>query len=285
MRIVIFGNSFKRDTLVETAHILDFMRKHGVDVMLSKEIRDEMNLRDSYPLFCEESAEDIDFAISIGGDGTFLTTAAHIGSKNIPILGINVGRLGFLSEVQASDVDNILNQLINNDYTIEQRSVLQVTASENPQFTLPCALNEVAVMKQELSSMISIETSINGEVLHTYNADGLIISTPTGSTAYNLSVGGPIVAPQSKVIVLSPIATHSLNVRPLIIPDDCFIDLKISSRSQSYLISIDGRSHSNRETVNIHIKKAPYTIKLVQLGNRTFFDSLKNKLAWGAQNN
>lgn len=283
MRIVIFGNSFKRNTIDETAHILCYMREHKVEVMLSKEIRDEMNLRDCYPLFSETTQEDIDFAISIGGDGTFLTTAAHIGAKNIPILGINLGHLGFLSDVQASDVDRILDQLINNNYTIEQRSILKVTNSEGAPLSLPFALNEVAVMKQELSSMIAVDTYVNGEMLNTYNADGLIVSTPTGSTAYNLSVGGPIVAPQTKVIVLSPIASHSLNVRPLIIPDDCTIDLKISSRSHNYLISIDGRSLSIKESVKLHIEKAHYTIKLVQLGEHSFFDSLKKKLSWGTQ--
>ena len=175
----------------------------------------------------------------------------------------------------------MLDQLVSNDYTIEQRTVLKMTPSADVFSGMPYALNEIAVMKQELSSMISVETTVNGELLNTYHADGLVISTPTGSTAYNLSVGGPLVSPQAKVLILSPIATHSLNVRPLVIPDDCKIDLRVRSRSQSYLTSLDGRSCTLRESILLHIEKAPYTIKLVKLGERTFFDSLKTKLAWG----
>ncbi len=281
MKIVIFGNSFKKNTVDEVAHILEYMKRRGVDVMLSKEIRDEMNLRESYPLFSEDTNEELDYAISVGGDGTFLTTAAHIGARNIPILGINCGRLGFLSEVQTSEVDRILDQLVANDYTIEQRTVLKMTMSANGFSGIPFALNEIAVMKQELSSMIAVDAYINGEHLNTYLADGLVISTPTGSTAYNLSVGGPLVAPQAKVIILSPIATHSLNVRPLVVPDNYEIDLRVTSRSHSYLVSVDGRSCTLREDIKLHIEKAAYTIKLVKLGERTFFDSLKTKLAWG----
>ena len=281
MKIAIFGNSFKRNTIDEVAHILSYLHNRDVGIWLSKEIRDEMNLRESYPLFSEETHEDIDFALSVGGDGTFLTTAAHIGDRNIPILGINCGRLGFLSEVQTTEVDRILNQLLSNDYTIEQRTVLSVVTDGEGHLSMPFALNEIAVMKQELSSMISVETLINGELLNTYQADGLVVSTPTGSTAYNLSVGGPLVAPQANVFILSPIATHSLNVRPLVVPDYCEIDLRITSRSHSYLVSTDGRSYTMKENTRLHIAKAPYTVKLVQLGEHSFFDTLKTKLGWG----
>ncbi len=281
MTIAIFGNWYKKSTLDEISHILDFMNHRGVNVILSKELRDEMNLRDQYPLFGSDTDEQVDFALSVGGDGTFLYTASQIGDKNIPILGINYGRLGFLADVQATDVDNICDQLINNNYSIEQRAVLQVTPSVNGAVQIPFALNEVAVMKQELSSMITIEASLNGEFLNSYKADGLVVSTPTGSTAYNLSVGGPLMTPQTKSLILSPIATHAMNVRPLVIPNDWEIDLKIRSRSHSYLIAVDGRSLTLSEDVSLHIARAPYTIKVVQIGGHSFINSLKEKLSWG----
>lgn len=281
MKIAIFGNWYKKTTLQEVAHILEFMQQRGVEVLLAQELRDEMNLRDTYSPFTHDTATDVDFALSVGGDGTFLYTASQIGDKNIPILGINCGHLGFLADVQTSDVDRICDQLVQNDYTIEQRSLLQVTCSAGGHIETPFGLNEIAVMKQELSSMISIEVMLNEEPLHTYKADGLLISTPTGSTAYNLSVGGPLMVPQAKSLIISPIATHSLNVRPLVFPDDWTIDLRIRSRSHSYLISVDGRSQTLKDDVTLHVQKAPYTIKVVQTKEHSFINSLKTKLMWG----
>lgn len=284
MKIAVFGNWYKRSTLDEVAHILDFMEGRGVEVRLAQELRDEMNLRDKYSPFSYEADEEIDFALSVGGDGTFLYTASCIGDKNIPILGINCGRLGFLADVQTKEVDFICDQLVKNNYTIEQRSLLSVTAGNGAYIQHPVALNEIAVMKQELSSMIGIEARINGELLNMYKADGLVISTPTGSTAYNLSVGGPLMAPQTRSTIISPIATHALNVRPIVIPDDWKIDLTIKSRSHSFLLSVDGRSLTMKENTHLHIEKAPYTIKLVQIGENSFLNSLRQKLNWGGVN-
>lgn len=281
MKIAVFGNWYKRSTLDEVAHILDFMESRGVSVLLAQELRDEMNLRDKYAPFNSETEDEIDFALSVGGDGTFLYTASVIGQKNIPILGINCGRLGFLADVQTTEVDFICDQLVQNNYTIEQRSLLRVTATNDAHIEQPIALNEIAVMKQELSSMISIEAQVNGELLNNYKADGLVVATPTGSTAYNLSVGGPLMAPQTRSIIVSPIATHALNVRPIVIPDDWQIDLSIKSRSHSYLLSVDGRSLTMREDTRLHIEKAPYTVKLVQIGDNSFLNSLRQKLNWG----
>ncbi len=281
MKIAVFGNWYKRSTLDEVAHILDFMESRGVSVLLAQELRDEMNLRDRYQPFTQETTDSLDFALSVGGDGTFLYTASVIGDKNIPILGINCGRLGFLADVKTSEVDFICDQLVQNNYTIEQRSLLQVTASNEAHIEQPIALNEIAVMKQELSSMIAVEAKVNGELLNLYKADGLVVSTPTGSTAYNLSVGGPLMAPQTRSIIVSPIATHALNVRPIVIPDDWQIDLTIKSRSHSYLLSVDGRSLTMKEDTALHIEKAPYTIKVVQIGDNSFLNALRKKLNWG----
>ena len=291
MTIAIFGNAMKTNTLDEVRHLLDFMQLRGVDVYLSHELRQELDLRQYKPFPSEwvqsegewhtPDGESIDFAVSVGGDGTFLTTANVIGDKNIPILGINCGRLGFLADVQTSEVDLIMDRLIKGQYTIEQRTLLSVTPSLGGHLASQYALNEVAVMKQGLSSMISVETLIDGELLHTYEADGLVLATPTGSTAYNLSIGGPLMMPQAKGILLSPIATHSLTVRPLVIPDNEQIDLRVRSRNGSYMVSVDGRSQIVEDTVTLHIERAHYTIKLVQIGEHSFIQSLKDKLMWG----
>lgn len=295
MTIAIFGNTFHKATCEEVLHVLDILKNRDVRVLLSSELRQEMNLRDQYDPYSYESDEFIDFALSIGGDGTFLTTASFIQDRNIPILGINCGHLGFLADVQTKDVDNVIERLLNNDYTIEQRTVLSVNGysdeNEHPlnagRLIHAYALNEVAVSKQDLSSMISVETFISTpesqsmEYMHTYKADGLLLSTPTGSTAYNLSIGGPLMVPQSHSFILSPIATHSLTVRPLVIPEEWQIDLKIRSRSHNYLISVDGRSRVLTEDIQLHIEKAPFKINLVQIGTHTFINSLKEKLSWG----
>ena len=296
MTIAIFGNAMKSTTLREVRHILDFMTEKGVNILLSQELRQELDLRE-YPGFPENwdgdkqpenvYGEPIDFALSVGGDGTFLTSAAAIGNKNIPILGVNCGHLGFLAEVQTDDLDEILKQLIDGQYTIERRSLLNVTILDKDGIAReglvmsPNALNEIAILKQGLTNMLTIETKVNGELLHTYHSDGLVIATPTGSTAYNLSIGGPLVVPQSRGILLTPIAPHSLTVRPIVMPDDWTFDIRVSSRYDSYMVSVDGRSQSLSTDLSLHIERAPYTIKVVQIGDNSFLKSLRTKLNWG----
>ena len=175
----------------------------------------------------------------------------------------------------------IMDRLLDGDYTVEPRSLLSVTCSESGRIMDPNALNEVAIMKQGLSSMITVETRLNGEFLHAYEADGLIVATATGSTAYNMSVGGPLMTPQTPAFLLSPIASHSLNVRPLVIPDDSKIDLSIRSRNGNYLVSVDGRSQGFSDDITLHIEKANYSVRLVQIGTNGFIHSLKVKLNWG----
>lgn len=291
MTVAVFGNSMKTNMSDEVGHVLDFLLRRGVDIRLSQELRQELNLRDYAP-FPEEwvldngewrpvQGEPIDFALSIGGDGTFLTTAAAIGDKNIPIIGVNMGHLGFLADVQTKNVDLIMEQLVAGKYTIEQRTLLQVSCSEGGHITYPFALNEVAVLKQGLSSMITVLAKLNEEEVINMEADGLVISTATGSTAYNLSVGGPIMVPQARSVILAPVSSHSLSVRPLVIPDDWKIDLKVYSRNASYMLSIDGRSQIISDEVTVHIEKAPHTIKVVQVGENSFMNSLKSKMLWG----
>lgn len=286
----------KSQTLTEVRHILEFMTEKGVHVLLSQELRQELDLRE-YPGFPENwdsdeqpenvYGEPIDFALSVGGDGTFLTSAAVIGNKNIPILGVNCGHLGFLADVQTQDLDEILHKLIAGEYTIERRSLLNLTVLDKEGIVReglvlsPNALNEIAILKQGLTNMLTIETKVNGELLHTYHSDGLVIATPTGSTAYNLSIGGPLMVPQSRGIILTPIAPHSLTVKPIVVPDDWQFDIRVSSRYDTYMVSVDGRSQSLSTDISLHIERAGYTTKVVQIGDNSFLKSLRTKLNWG----
>lgn len=283
MTIAIFGNTLRSDTIREVKHIVKFLQLRGVDIVLSQELRHEAFNREfpSVEDYVAHTNESIDFALSVGGDGTFLTTASLIGHLDIPILGINCGHLGYLAEVQTDNIDAVLDQLITNNYTIEQRRMLEVTCQQGGKIVSPYALNEVAILKSGLSSMITIDVSLNGEFLHNYKADGLLVATPTGSTAYNLSVGGPLLDPHVNAIILTPVATHSLNIRPLVVLDDSKIDVKISSRNGNYLLSVDGRSQVLNQDLQLHIERSQRTIKLVRINGQTFMQSLKEKLYWG----
>ncbi len=284
MKIAIFGNSMKAAIKEDLAHLIEFLQLRGIDIVLSQELRSEMSLRQFQPFIHEngQREQNVDFVLSIGGDGTFLTTASAVGDSDIPILGINCGHLGFLTNVQTRDMDYILDLLIQGKYTLEERSLLHVTCSEGGYLASPYALNEVAIQHNGPSSMLFIEVLLNGEYLHTYNADGLIISTATGSTAYNLSIGGPIMMPDVNGIVLTPLASHSLTVRPLVIADNKTIDIHTTSRAgTTYMVSVDGRGHTMGEDITLHIEKAPHTIKLVQIDDNSFIRSLKNKMHWG----
>ena len=220
--------------------------------------------------------------ISIGGDGTFLKAARRVGNKGIPILGINTGRLGFLADVSPEEMEETIEEVYQNHYTVEERSVLQLLCDDKHLKNSPYALNEIAILKRDSSSMISIRTAINGAHLTTYQADGLIIATPTGSTAYSLSVGGPIIVPHSKTIAITPVAPHSLNVRPIVICDDWEITLDVESRSHNFLVAIDGSSETCKETTRLTIRRADYSIKVVKRFYHIFFDTLRTKMMWGA---
>ena len=283
MTIAIFGNTLRSETIREVKHIVEFLQLRGVNIVLSQELRHDAFNREfsSVEDYVAHTEESIDFALSVGGDGTFLTTVSLVGHLDIPILGINCGHLGYLAEVHADNIDAVLDQLITNNYTIEQRRMLEVTCQQGGKIVSPYALNEVAILKSGLSSMITMDVSLNGEFLHKYKADGLLVATPTGSTAYNLSVGGPLLEPHVNAIILTPVATHSLNIRPLVVLDDSKIDVKISSRNGNYLLSVDGRSQVLNQDIQLHIERSQRTIKLVRINGQTFMQSLKEKLHWG----
>jgi len=285
MRIAIFGNIYRPVIISHIQVLFEYFSQKQATILLDKVLYDFVFQHGQIDLTGTEIIQDDDFvadlAMSIGGDGTFLNTAARIGRKQIPILGINTGRLGFLADVSSEDLIPALDTILANQYRVEERTLLYVETSDGTAFDYPYALNEVSVLKQDSSSMMSINASVNGEMVHTYQADGLIVSTPTGSTAYSMSVVGPLVVPQAQNIILSPVASHSLNVRPLIIPDTWTIELEVHSRSQNYLVAIDGRSKVLEHKTKLLIRKADYTVLIIKQLNHTFFDTLKNKLMWG----
>jgi len=285
MKIAIFANTYRPFILTPLRALIDFFTDKGVILMLEQELyKFVVEHSDSCPDTIEIIRDDdfsADIALSIGGDGTFLSTAAHIGKKQIPVLGINTGRLGFLADVPVENILPALESLLSSNYNIEERSLLFVETSDHTEFEYPYALNEVSVLKQDSSSMISIHTYLNGEAIHTYQADGLLISTPTGSTAYSMSVGGPLVVPQAQNILLSPVASHSLNVRPLVVPDNWVIELDVRSRSHCYQVALDGRSVILSEDTKLRITKADFSVKVIKQRNHTFFHTLKSKLMWG----
>ena len=286
MKFAIFGNTYQAKKSTHVERLLSILDRHRAEVYICREfyqfLTDDLKLQIRQAGVFEGNDFEADMVLSIGGDGTFLKVASRVGSRNIPILGINTGRLGFLADVSPEEMEDTFNDIYSNNYRIEDRSVLQVSCKEQELKGYPFGLNEIAVLKRDSSSMISIHTAINGAYLTTYQADGLVIATPTGSTAYSLSIGGPVIVPHSNTIAITPVAPHSLNVRPIVINDDWEITLDVESRSHNFLIAIDGRSETCREGSKLTIRKADYKIKVVKRQNHIFFNTLRNKMMWGA---
>lgn len=225
---------------------------------------------------------EAEMALSVGGDGTFLRTAASIGASGIPIVGINAGHLGFLADVPVKDIPTALPAILEEkQYTVEHRSLLQLSIPDCVQHYQPFALNEVAVLKRDQSSMVSVSVWVDGIFLNQYDADGLVIATPTGSTAYAMSAGGPILEPQSQSWVIVPIAPHSLTTRPLVIRDSCELDIEVSSRNNIFLVATDGKPVHLTTQSRLHLSKADHTIGVVRRTGHSFYDTLRNKLMWG----
>ena len=231
----------------------------------------------------DEAPEDIDFLISVGGDGTFLSSMLFLKSSKIPVIGLNSGRLGFLANIGKEEINKAFDAIFSGDYAIEKRSLLRVESDIDLFDGFNFALNEVSVQKSD-SSLISVDAWLNDEFLNTYWTDGLIISTPTGSTAYSLSVGGPIVAPGSNNFTLAPIASHNLTVRPIVVPDDVQIRLEVKTRSESFLVTVDNRKQELKLKLKnniIHIRKSKFELKMLKLPFNNYYATLRNKLMWG----
>ena len=285
-KFVLFGNIYQAKKSAHVLRLLSILGKYQAEVYIETEFHQFLTKEQKMDIHSanvfDRNDFDADMVLSMGGDGTFLKAASYVGNKNIPILGINTGRLGFLADVSPEEMEETFEDIYKGNYKIEDRSVLQVTSEGQPLKGYACGLNEIAVLKRDSSSMIAIHTSINGAYLTTYQADGLVIATPTGSTAYSLSVGGPVIVPHSNTIAITPVAPHSLNVRPIVINDDWEITLDVESRSHNYLIAIDGRSETCREGTRLTIRKADYYIKVVKRPSHVFFHTLRDKMMWGA---
>ena len=266
LRFALFGNEFQAknsSTIQKVSHTLSAL---GGEVVVEPS--------------CDEDFH-ADFAISIGGDGTFLKTASLVGTKGIPIIGVNIGRLGFLADVRDNEIEEAFKAIDEGRYRIEEHAVIGLQAESLPQDFIPFALNDIAVLKRDNASMMTIHAYVDGDPLVTYRADGLVVSTPTGSTAYNLSNGGPIMISQAEVLCLTPVAPHSLNIRPIVVPDNAVIELEVESRSHNFLVAVDGRSETLDEQARIRISKASHKVKIVKRESENFFSTLREKMMWG----
>lgn len=286
LKFALFGNVYQAKKSVSIQKLLCLLEEREADIYIDAPfyhyLTADLHL-DVHPAgLIHGDNFTADVVVSMGGDGTFLEAASRVGDKNIPILGINMGRMGFLADVNADEIDSIIQHIYNDDMRIESRSVLQLEYSVGKTQGYPFALNEVAILKRDNSSMISIRVDVDGEYLTTYQADGLIINTPTGSTGYALSVGGPIISPHSRALGLTPVAPHSLNVRPITLCDDALISLTVESRSHNFLVAIDGRSESCSEDIRLTLHRAPYDIQVLRRPDGSFFRTLRSKLMWGS---
>lgn len=286
LRFALFGKEFQAGKTVSIHRLIDSLKARGAEIYIERTffryITSALGMEVEVSGVFDNYNFDVDFVISIGGDGTFLRAASMVGSKATPIIGVNTGRLGFLADIHPDEIDHAIAEIVDGHYAVEPHAVIMVEADGEIIEGSPFALNDIAVLKRDNAAMISVRTCINGEYLVTYQADGLIVSTPTGSTAYGLSNGGPIIVPDADILCLTPVAPHSLNVRPIVINDDSEITLEVESRSHNFLVAIDGRSENLLESTRLTIRKAPYTINIVKRDSRSYFSTLREKMMWGA---
>ena len=284
LSFAIFGCTYQTKPIATTQLILDLLKVRGASVSIDREyykfLRREKLRLDGVTAFDSQNFQ-ADVVISMGGDGTFLEAAARVGSRCIPIMGVNMGRLGFLADISRDEVTAAIDDIYAGHYTIEEHAVICVDCEGTPIPGSPFALNDIAVLKRDDASMISIRTSVDNDYLVTYQADGLVVSTPTGSTAYSLSNGGPIVWPRADVLCLTPVAPHSMNIRPMVLPDTSVITLDVVSRSHQFLVAVDGRSARCTEGTTLTIRRAAYTIHILKRQGQTYFRTLREKMMWG----
>ncbi|MDD2305745.1 MAG: NAD kinase [Prolixibacteraceae bacterium] len=288
MKIALYGQTVNPEFFEELLRLFFLLKEKQIESFVYRPFLEYLHMDCGiYPEVTgqfEDSndlPDDISYMFSLGGDGTFLKSFLVAKNGSIPLVGINSGRLGFLSDISRDEIDSAVSDILAGDILIDERTVLELEIVSNKQSVFQYALNEIAVTKLDSSSMINIHTYMNDEFLNTYWADGLIIATPTGSTAYSLSVGGPILTPDSENFVISPIAPHNLTVRPMVVPDHHSITLKVEGRGLHFLASIDSKSEPIYFTESLLIRKAPFKVKTIRLKDHSFFSTLRNKLMWG----
>ena len=287
MRIAIYGNPFNPVKAKYVQHLIHKLEENNVPVIIEHQFHDflidHVNFKKDIDIFDtpKELQENADILLSIGGDGTLLNTITLIRDSSIPVLGINTGRLGFISSVSTDQIDNAINQLFKKEYTLEKRTLLQLDTNNQLFGETNFALNEVTVLKKDTSSMIRIHAFLDDEFLNSYWADGLIVATPTGSTGYSLSCGGPIVVPGTENFIIAPIAPHNLNVRPIIVSEERVLKLKVEDRDELALVALDSRSRAIDPTLELTIRKADFKVNLIKLSSQSFIATIREKLMWG----
>jgi NAD+ kinase len=289
MKVAVFGRFYNLTTTFSVDTLFKYLKKKDIDAYIESEFYNLINDNDPDKItyLSNKQFDTLDTSfnlfVSIGGDGTILRAITFVKDLGIPIIGINTGRLGFLATIPVNDIELAIQNIIDGKFRISERSLLSIeTSSENEDISaMNFALNEIAVSRKNTTSMITVETYLNSEYLTSYWSDGLIVSTPTGSTGYSLSCGGPVITPETNSFVITPIAPHNLSARPLIIPDETEIQLKVTGREESHLVSLDSRIATLENGTIIKIKKAPFKIKMVDLLNESFLNTLRKKLLWG----
>ena len=287
MKIALFGTNFSENFNKYIQHLVHKLESEKVEIFIEESfleyVTNRLRFKNEVATFNshEDLKDKVDILFRIGGDGTLLNAVSYIRNSNIPILGINTGRLGFISSVAPDQIEQAVNDVLNENYKTNRRTLLTLNTSNNLFKNKNFALNEVAIVKKDTSSMIKIEAYVDDEFLNTYWADGLIVSTPTGSTGYSLSCGGPIIAPGTNNIIITPIAQHNLNVRPIVINHNSTIKLKVEDRDQLALVSLDSCSRAFDSSVELTIKKANFKINLIEPQNNSFISTVRQKLMWG----
>ncbi|WP_243473854.1 NAD kinase [Winogradskyella sp. MH6] len=287
MKIAIYGQNYAKDSTQNALEILvDVLLKYDAEIFVESDFlsqQHEVVLNNTALKTFSKLDKSYDLLISIGGDGTILRAITHVRDLGIPIVGINTGRLGFLATIQTEEIESALAEIFNGDYKISERTLLSVTTQPKSEAVgeTNFALNEIALSRKNTTSMITVETHLDDEYLTSYWADGLILSTPTGSTGYSLSCGGPVITPEANNFALTPIAPHNLSARPLIIPDKTKVTFKVDGREDQFLMSLDSRIVTLPNTTTVTVKKANFAIKMVERLQETFLDTLRKKLLWG----
>ena len=287
MLVAIYNRTFQEEDIPSIQNILQRLRDHQIQIVFFKDFYERIapHIPFSYTPKLFTGKKDLpshtDMLFSLGGDGTFLDTIIYIGDSNIPIIGINLGRLGFLAAIPEEEVENAILSLVRGSYTLETRSLIHLDSSIPLFDDSPFALNEFTLHRKDSSSMIKIHTYLNGEFLNTYWADGLILATPTGSTGYSLSCGGPVVFPQTSSFVITPVAPHNLNTRSIIVPDDNVISFEVEGRAEQFLCTLDSRTETITSAVQLAVKKENFTISLVRPDEHNFLNTIRQKLYWG----
>lgn len=287
MRVAIYGKKVNKQTSPYFVEVLKILEDFGWKLVLEEELKqilvNKIGISENCDVFNkhQDFHTGIDLAISMGGDGTFLKTVSYIRDSGVPVMGINTGRLGFLANISKEQIQNTMNQVRDKNYEFQKRSLLRVNTEDDLFGEDNFALNELTLHKKDTSSMVTVHASLDNKYLNSYWADGLIVSTPTGSTAYNLSCGGPIITPGCQVHILTPVAAHNLNVRPMVVPDHLPISLSVEGRDRSYLLSLDGNSKSIKQGENVVVTKAEFMINVIKFEDNNFLDTIRNKMLWG----